>query len=142
MIHKSILLIILIINYFSTGFSGFYENFEEYKNKQRFKNKKINYFTLQNSIETKYFKCLEHYNQYVKPIQDKKNTKHEQYDEHNELSEDSTLLYESNIKDNGVTFENYLEYWWNLEESEDDLLNKVCDFINNKYPKKYIRLGK
>jgi len=138
MIHKLILFIILIINYFSSGFSGFYENFEEYKNKQFLKNKKNNYFTLQNSIETKYFKCLEHYNQYVKPIQDKNSITHE----HNEPIEDSTLLYKSNIKDNGVTFENYLEYWWNLEESEDDLLNKVCDFINNKYPKKYIRLGK
>ena len=133
MLNKSILFllfIILIINYFSIGFSRFYESFEEYRNKllSKNKNKNINYFTLQNNIETKYFKCLEHYNQYVKPIQDKTTIQN---------VEDSTLLYESNI-----TFENYLEYWWNSEESEDELLNRVCNYINNKYPKKYIRFGK
>jgi len=138
MIHKSILLLILIINYFSIGFSGLYEDFEEYRSKllSNRKNKNINYFKLQNNIETKYFKCLEHYNQYVKPIQDKTNLNSI------ENVEDKTFLHETNIKDNDITFENYLEYWWNLEESEDELLNRVCYYINKKYPKKYVRLGK
>ena len=53
MMHKAIQFIILIINYYSIGFSsGFYEKFEEYKNQPLSKN--INYFTLQNTIKNKY----------------------------------------------------------------------------------------
>ena len=140
MTHKSILFlifIILIINYFSIGFSGFYESFEEYRNKLLSKKRNINYNTLYNNIETKYFKCFQHYNEYVKPIQDKTNLNSVE-----NIEEDSTFLHKTNIKDNGITFENYLEYWWNSEESEDELLNRVCNYIQNKYPKKYIRFGK
>jgi hypothetical protein len=133
MIHKLILLLILIINYFSIGFSGLYEDFEEYRSNllSKRKNKNMNYFKLQNNIETKYFKCLEHYNQYVKPIQDKTNS--------NSIENVEDIMF---LENNDITFENYLEYWWNLEESEDELLNRVCIYINKRYPKKYIRLGK
>ena len=115
MIHKQLLFITLIalINYFSFGF---HEKFKEYKH--------MNYFTLQNNIQTNYFKCLEHYNLYVKPIQDKTKS-----------NDDSIISHE-------INFEDYLEYWWNLEESEIELLNRVCDYINNKYPKKFMRFAK
>ena len=135
MIHKSILLLIFIINYFSIGFSGLYEDIEEYKDKflSKHKNKNLNYINLQYIIENKYFKCLEHYNKYVKPIQDKTKLNYI------ENVENTIFLNEKNIN---ITFENYLEYWWNLEESEDELLNRVCIYINKKYPKKNIRHGK
>ena len=61
MIHKLILLLIFIINYFSIGLS---EDFKEYKDNFLLKhqNKNLNYIKLQYNIENKYFKCLEHYN--------------------------------------------------------------------------------
>jgi hypothetical protein len=34
------------------------------------------------------------------------------------------------------TFEYYLEYWWNGQETEEELLFKVCRYMFEKYPKK------
>lgn len=96
------LVIILIFSYSLIGYSRFFEKYEEI-------------------INTKYLKCLEHYNKYVKPIQDK-----------------SEFLEESYNK-NDISFNYYLEYWWNLEESDEQLLIRVCNYISNKFPKRNIR---
>jgi len=55
--------------------------------------------------------CLYHYNKYVKPF-------------HKSMNE--TIL-----------FSDYLEYWWNLEENDNELLKRVCVYIYDKYPNKY-----
>jgi hypothetical protein len=52
--------------------------------------------------------------------------------------------YETNVIKNSsdiknIMFYEYLEYWWNTEETETELLDRVCNFIYSKYPKKYIR---
>ncbi len=61
--------------------------------------------------------CLDHYNKYVK----------------------STQIGESNQYDD-VTFNEYLEYWWNLEETEEELIERVCGHIYEKFPKKLLRV--
>ena len=32
-----------------------------------------------------------------------------------------------------VSFTEYLEYWWNSEETDIELLDRVCNFIYDKY---------
>ena len=59
-------------------------------------------------------KCLNHYSKYVQPSHNNDN--------------------------NNITFSEYLEYWWNLEESEEELTNRVCNYIYEKYPKKSLRV--
>ena len=59
--------------------------------------------------------CYLHYNKYVKPHQLKHH--HLTY-----VRDEST-----------VSFFSYLEYWWNTEESEEELYNKVCSNIFKKY---------
>ena len=44
------------------------------------------------------------------------------------------------IKHKQVQFYQYLEYWWNIDENDDELLNRVCNFIYDKYNKRYIRV--
>jgi hypothetical protein len=100
------------------------ENFDEYRsrlisnsrrlNDEYYERKIINYLTLDN-ISSKYNYCIQHYNEYVKPKQT-----------NNQLNEN-------------VSFQDYLEYWWNLEESEEELLDRICKYITMKFPKKYIR---
>lgn len=34
-----------------------------------------------------------------------------------------------------IDFSDYLEYWWDLEESENILLDRVCKYIYNFYQK-------
>jgi hypothetical protein len=34
-----------------------------------------------------------------------------------------------------INFSEYLEYWWDLEESENALLERVCKYIYNFYQK-------
>ncbi len=58
--------------------------------------------------------CMNHYNKYVLPYQER--------------------------QDN-IPFDEYLEYWWNLEENDIDLIERVCDMLYNKYPKPNIRRG-
>ncbi len=44
-------------------------------------------------------------------------------------------------KNETTSFYDYLEYYWDLEESEEDLYNRVCKKILNEYPKKrYLRI--
>ena len=64
-------------------------------------------------------KCLEFYNKYVEPTQNIKN-------------EDRRLS-------SRVLFDEYLEYWWNSEETDKELIKRVCDLMYNIYPKTYIR---
>ena len=116
------------ILFFNQLIYSFSETIEEYRNRLLSRSKKMNdkYYLknyvdnleLNNNISTKYYDCVEHFNKYVKPIQNKKN--------------------ELNQKE--ITFIDYLEYWWDSEETEEQLLNKVCKYINNKYPKKKIRI--
>jgi hypothetical protein len=61
--------------------------------------------------------CLEHYNKYVEPVQNVKNN------ENNE----------------NTSFGDYLEYWWNLEESDEELISRICQHIYIKYPTRHIR---
>lgn len=82
----------------------------------------ISIFKIVNSIEKMNFtkislintKCLDHYDKYVEPIQS------------------------MNVIDS-ISFDEYLEYWWNLEETDNELVERVCDFIYHKYPKPSIR---
>jgi hypothetical protein len=64
-------------------------------------------------------KCLEFYNKYVEPTQNIKN-------------EDKKKL-------SHVTFDEYLEYWWNSEETDKELIKRVCDLIYHRYSKSHIR---
>jgi hypothetical protein len=59
--------------------------------------------------------CYLHYNKYVKPYQ---------------LKHHNTRYIEDN---NSISFFSYLEYWWNMEESEEELYNKVCKHIFKKF---------
>ena len=36
-------------------------------------------------------------------------------------------------KGNFLPFQHYLEYWWDQEENENELLEKVCNYIYKKY---------
>jgi hypothetical protein len=38
-----------------------------------------------------------------------------------------------------INFDEYLEYWWNLEESEEELLNRICKYIQMKYSNNILR---
>ena len=50
------------------------------------------------------------------------------------------MVYPLQSKNNiPVYFNEYLEYWWDTVESEKDLINKVCKYIYEKYPKKNLR---
>jgi hypothetical protein len=53
--------------------------------------------------------CINYYLKYIQPIQNKD-------------------IY-------NVTFEEYIEYWWNHEESKEDFINKICCDIKLKYKK-------
>ena len=60
---------------------------------------------------------------------------------------DCLNYYETNVitrykSFNDIPFNEYLEYWWNSEETDDELLERVCNFIYQKYPKKNIRTRK
>jgi hypothetical protein len=59
--------------------------------------------------------CYLHYNKYVKPHQLKNH-------QVRYIDDEST-----------TSFFSYLEYWWNTEESEEELYNKVCKYIFNKF---------
>jgi hypothetical protein len=57
---------------------------------------------------------------------------------------DCLNYYETNVVTrykslSDVPFYEYLEYWWNSEETDDELLERVCNFIYEKYPKRNIR---
>lgn len=58
--------------------------------------------------------CINHYNKFVLPYQER--------------------------QDN-IPFDEYLEYWWNLEENDIDLIKRVCDMLYDKFPKPNIRRG-
>ena len=45
------------------------------------------------------------------------------------------------VKYKQVPFDQYLEYWWNIEENDEQLLNRVCNFIYDKYNRRNIRVG-
>ena len=76
-------------------------------------NKKLNLSSL--NIDGMNDKCFSHYIKYVQINHCKKN--------------ETTSFYD------------YLEYFWDLEESEEELYNKVCNKILNEYPRKrYLRI--
>jgi hypothetical protein len=55
------------------------------------------------------------------------------------------MYYESNVVpytlDNSkVSFDEYLEYWWNTEENGDELLKRVCNYIYHKFLKRYLKV--
>jgi len=56
---------------------------------------------------------------------------------------DCLYYYEKNVNNtktlSNIPFYEYLEYWWNVDESGDELLDRVCKLIYSKYQKKYIR---
>lgn len=59
-------------------------------------------------------KCYLHYVKYVQPSQNK--------------------------NDYVVTFDDYLEYWsYGEDETKDELYQRVCNYIYDKYPAKYLR---
>ena len=44
-------------------------------------------------------------------------------------------------KNKTTSFYDYLEYFWDLEESEEELYNRICNKILKEYPKKrYLRI--
>jgi hypothetical protein len=53
--------------------------------------------------------CMGYYLKYIQPIQNKN-------------------MY-------NVTFEEYIEYWWNREESKEELVDRICYDIKLKYKK-------
>lgn len=57
---------------------------------------------------------------------------------------DCLYYYQKNVNNsfkniNNIPFYEYLEYWWNVDESGDELLERVCTLIYSKYQKKNIR---
>jgi hypothetical protein len=57
---------------------------------------------------------------------------------------DCLYYYQKNVNNsfkniNNIPFYEYLEYWWNVDESGDELLDRVCTLIYSKYQKKNIR---
>jgi hypothetical protein len=43
------------------------------------------------------------------------------------------LYMEKLLKKQKVTFEEYIEYWWDTEETQEQLTNRVCLSLFNKY---------
>jgi len=65
-------------------------------------------------IATYNTECKNHYDKYVLPYQE---------------------------RHDNVPFDEYLEYWWNLDESDQELVERVCTMLYNKFPKLNIRRG-
>jgi hypothetical protein len=61
----------------------------------------------------KYKDCKYYYLRYIQPIQNRDN----------EI----------------VSFEEYIDYWWNFEEKKEDFMNKICLDIILKYKKRFLR---
>ena len=63
--------------------------------------------------DSKYKDCIHYYFKYIQPNQNK----------NNEV----------------VSFEEYIDYWWDLEEKKEDLIDKICKNIILKYKKRFLR---
>ena len=53
-------------------------------------------------------------------------------------NEECLYNYDKFVKnkiEKNTNFDEYLEYWWDLEESDDNLLNRICKYIEDKYIK-------
>lgn len=122
---ENMIFIVILLNifYFTLTLS---ESIDDYRNRllsfsrklkeEYYESKDVNYLML-DTIPTKYSGCVEYYDKYVTNINN-----------------------ENNNKTKNISFKEYLEYWWNLNETKEELLDRICKYIMIKYPKKNIRM--